>query len=94
MADAPALWTLADREPTDIAMSDIRRTLTWADLERETGSIRRVPAVFAYPSGAAGSSAVEAARQACLAGLPSQRSGPPGGPGTVIGPLDALDVRT
>ena len=24
------------REPTDVAMSDVRRTLTWADLERET----------------------------------------------------------
>ena len=33
---APPLWTLAGREPTDVAMSDIRRTLTWADLERET----------------------------------------------------------
>jgi long-chain acyl-CoA synthetase len=33
---APPLWTLARREPTDVAMSDIRRTLTWADLERET----------------------------------------------------------
>jgi long-chain acyl-CoA synthetase len=33
---APALWTLADRRPTDVAMSDVRRSLTWADLERET----------------------------------------------------------
>jgi len=33
---APTLWSLAGREPTDVAMSDIRRTLTWADLERET----------------------------------------------------------
>ena len=36
MSDAPPLWTIAEREPTDVAMSDIRRTLTWADLERET----------------------------------------------------------
>jgi len=36
MTDAPPLYELAGREPTDVAMSDIRRTLTWADLERET----------------------------------------------------------
>ena len=39
--DAPALWTLANREPTDVAMSDVRRTLTWADLERETNQFGR-----------------------------------------------------
>src|SRR5262245_16371492 len=33
---APPLWTLAGREPTDTAISDVRRTLTWADLDRET----------------------------------------------------------
>ena len=38
--------------------------------------------------------AVEAARQACLAGLPSHKHGPPGVTGTVLGPIDELDLRT
>lgn len=33
---APPLWTLANREPQDLAIDDGRRALTWADLERET----------------------------------------------------------
>ena len=33
-------------------------------------------------------------QQACLAGLPSHRQGPPGGSGTILGPIDDLDLRT
>jgi long-chain acyl-CoA synthetase len=39
--DAPALWTLARREPADPAIRDVRRALTWADLERETNQFGR-----------------------------------------------------
>lgn len=53
---------LLDRVALDRAVDEIRGSL--ADLERETGSVKRVPAVLAYPSGAAGDSAVEAARRA------------------------------
>ena len=38
--------------------------------------------------------AIEAARQACLAGLPSRNNGPPGGSGTTLEPIDDLDLRT
>ena len=37
---------------------------SFADLERETGTIAAPPRVLAYPSGAHGGSAVEAARRA------------------------------
>jgi len=36
MTPAPPLWTLVNRTPDDIAISDVRRTLTWGDLDRET----------------------------------------------------------
>ena len=38
--------------------------------------------------------AVEAARQACLAGLPSHRQASSVGSGTFLGPIDDLDLRT
>jgi peptidoglycan/xylan/chitin deacetylase (PgdA/CDA1 family) len=53
---------LLDRVALDRAVDEITGSL--ADLEREIGSISRVPSVLAYPSGAAGASAVEAARRA------------------------------
>ena len=53
---------LLDRVALDRAVAEIKGSL--ADLERETGSIATAPAVLAYPSGAAGESAVEAARRA------------------------------
>lgn len=53
---------LLDRVALDRAVDEI--TGSRADLERETGGIAPVPAVLAYPSGAAGESAVEAARRA------------------------------
>ena len=52
---------LLDRVALDRAVDEIRGSL--ADLERGTGAIAPVPAVLAYPSGAAGESAVEAARR-------------------------------
>ncbi len=52
---------LLDRVALDRAVDEIRGSL--ADLERETGAVAPVPAVLAYPSGAAGESAVEAARR-------------------------------
>jgi len=52
---------LLDRIALDRAVDEITGSL--ADLERETGAIAPVPAVLAYPSGAAGESAVEAARR-------------------------------
>ena len=33
---APPLWTLANREPDDLAIDDGRRALTWEQLDRET----------------------------------------------------------
>ena len=33
---APPLWTLTNREPGDLAVTDGRRSLTWADLDRES----------------------------------------------------------
>jgi peptidoglycan/xylan/chitin deacetylase (PgdA/CDA1 family) len=53
---------LLDRVALDRAVDEITGSL--ADLERETGAIASVPPVLAYPSGAAGESAVEAARRA------------------------------
>jgi peptidoglycan/xylan/chitin deacetylase (PgdA/CDA1 family) len=53
---------LLDHIALDRAVDEISGSL--ADLERETGAAAPVPAVFAYPSGAAGGSAVEAARRA------------------------------
>jgi peptidoglycan/xylan/chitin deacetylase (PgdA/CDA1 family) len=53
---------LLDRVDLDRAVDEIRGSL--ADLERETGSIRPILPVLAYPSGAHGESAVEAARRA------------------------------
>ena len=55
---------LLDRVALDRAVDEISGSL--ADLERETGAISAVPAVLAYPSGAAGASAVEAARRAAI----------------------------
>jgi len=52
---------LLDRVALDRAVEEIGGSL--ADLERETGNVKRVPAVLAYPSGAAGDLAVEAARR-------------------------------
>jgi peptidoglycan/xylan/chitin deacetylase (PgdA/CDA1 family) len=50
---------LLDRVPTDVAIAEISASLE--DLEREVGP---TPSVLAYPSGAHGGSAVEAARRA------------------------------
>jgi len=35
---APPLWTLAHREPGDLALDDGRRSLTWAELDAETNA--------------------------------------------------------
>ena len=53
---------LLDRVPLERAVEEIVGSR--ADLEREIGAAGRVPAVLAYPSGAHGGSAVEAARAA------------------------------
>jgi peptidoglycan/xylan/chitin deacetylase (PgdA/CDA1 family) len=53
---------LLDRIEVDRAVEEISGA--HADLEREIGAIARIPKVLAYPSGAHGGSAVEAARRA------------------------------
>ena len=35
---APPLWTLTQREPGDLAITDGRRALTWAELDAETNA--------------------------------------------------------
>jgi long-chain acyl-CoA synthetase len=36
---APPLWELTGRSPSDEALADARRSLTWADLEHETNAL-------------------------------------------------------
>ena len=53
---------LLDRVPLERAVAEIEGSRV--DLEREIASIAAIPAALAYPSGAHGGSAVDAARQA------------------------------
>jgi peptidoglycan/xylan/chitin deacetylase (PgdA/CDA1 family) len=53
---------LLDRVPLERAVDEIAGSL--ADLEREVGGVASIPPVLAYPSGAHGGSAPEAARRA------------------------------
>ena len=65
---------LLDRVAPERALDEISGSL--AALERGVGSVARVPAVLAYPSGAAGDSAVEAARRAGMRlAMTTQRGG-------------------
>jgi peptidoglycan/xylan/chitin deacetylase (PgdA/CDA1 family) len=53
---------LLDRVPIERAVAEIEGSRL--DLEREIGAVAAIPAALAYPSGAHGGDAVEAARQA------------------------------
>lgn len=53
---------LLDRVPLERAVAEIDGSRV--DLEREVGSVAAIPPAFAYPSGAHGGDAVEAARRA------------------------------
>jgi peptidoglycan/xylan/chitin deacetylase (PgdA/CDA1 family) len=53
---------LLDRAPLERAVAEIEGSRV--DLEREIGSIAAIPAALAYPSGAHGGAAVDAARRA------------------------------
>ena len=65
---------LLDRIEVDRAVEEIAGA--HADLEREIGAIATIPNVLAYPSGAHGGSAVEAARRAgMLLAMTTQRGG-------------------
>ncbi len=65
---------LLDRVPLERAVAEIAGSL--ADLEREIGQIAPIPRVLAYPSGAHGGEAVEAARRAGMTlALTTERGG-------------------
>ena len=65
---------LLDRIEVDRAVDEI--TGAHADLEREIGAVATIPKVLAYPSGAHGGAAVEAARRAgMLLAMTTRRGG-------------------
>ena len=65
---------LLDRVEVDRAVEEIAGA--YADLEREIGGVAAIPKVLAYPSGAHGGSAVEAARRAGMVlAMTTQRGG-------------------
>jgi peptidoglycan/xylan/chitin deacetylase (PgdA/CDA1 family) len=60
----------------DLERAEAEITGSFVDLERETGGVARPARVLAYPSGAHGSSAVEAARRADMTlAMTTQRGG-------------------